>query len=66
MKQIISKKTGKVSIISDEDYEKILSLGIKNRFEVKEVRPIKAIIPNMPIITKVEKVEKKATKQKTK
>ncbi|MBE3086404.1 MAG: hypothetical protein IMZ64_09340 [Bacteroidetes bacterium] len=37
MKEITSKLTKKVQIISDEVWEKVIALGLKNKYTVKDI-----------------------------
>lgn len=51
MKELISKKTGKVNFLSDEVYEK-LSADQKSKYRVREISAIRA---KPPVIVEPEK-----------
>jgi len=59
IKQLRSRKTGLVHFISVKDYEKVKALGHANRFIVKDVAPVRQIVPtpklDKPIIKGVTK-----------
>jgi hypothetical protein len=62
MKEVRSKKTGKVSILSDEEFEKLKSLGLAGKFTVLHVKPIIPMIPVMKIEPEI-KIKNKIKKQ---
>jgi hypothetical protein len=64
MKEITSKKTGKVKLITDESWDNLVTIGWSSRFRMREVEPIKNLIPTPRIIKAVEKVEIKKTPKK--
>ena len=45
MKELTSRKSGKSHIISDEDYKKIVQMGIIDRYRVVELPEIKQLKP---------------------
>jgi hypothetical protein len=48
MKELKSKKTGAVSIISDEDYIRMTKdTNLIKKFDVTDIRSMKAIIPSL-------------------
>lgn len=55
MKEARSKKTGAVHIISDEDYKKLLQLGIANRYEIRNIEPIRRMTITPKLQTPVVK-----------
>jgi hypothetical protein len=57
MKELRSKKTGKVSILTDEEFEKLKSLGLAARFTVLDVKPIIPLIPVMKIEPEIRKTK---------
>jgi hypothetical protein len=59
MKELTSKKTGKVQFVSDETYAAMVEKGMHKKFNVREVKPI---IAKAPTILKPE--VKKVTKPK--
>jgi hypothetical protein len=60
MKEIVSKKTGKIQIISDETWNQIIEKGLEKRFSVTEIKERK--LKEVPVIkppeikTKTKKV----------
>jgi hypothetical protein len=62
MKEVRSRKTGKVSILSDEEFEKLKSLGLAGKFTVFDVKPIIPMIPVMKIEPEI-KIKMKSKKQ---
>jgi hypothetical protein len=60
MKEIVSKKTGKIQIISDETWNQIIEKGLEKRFNVTEIKERK--LKEVPVIkppeikTKTKKV----------
>jgi hypothetical protein len=61
MKELKSKKTGRINIVTDEEYNEILasSINMKN-FIVTDLRSVKAIIPTLKESpTEVKKIIKK-------
>ena len=60
MKEIVSKKTGKIQIISDETWEQIIEKGIEKRFIVTDIveRKLKEppVIKPPEVKTKTKKV----------
>jgi hypothetical protein len=62
MKEVRSRKTGKVSILSDEEFEKLKSLGLSGKFTVLDVEPIIPMIPVMKIEPEI-KIKNKIKKQ---
>lgn len=61
MKELRSKKTGLVQILSEEQYKIVVQLGIQNRYEVKNIEPIKrmAITPKLQTPVVKEKTNTK-------
>ena len=59
MKEIISKKTKKVQIITDKDWDWIVAEGIKKRFTVRELPEKK--LKEVPII-KPDEIKTKKSK----
>ena len=61
MKEIVSRKTGKIQIISDETWEQIIEKGMEKRFTMTEIRERK--LRDVPVIkppeikTKTKKVD---------
>ena len=45
MKELTSRKSGKSHIVSDEDYKKIVQMGIIDRYRVVELPEIKQLKP---------------------
>ena len=73
MIEVKSRKTGKVSILSDEEYEQLKSLGWAGRYKTTEFKSIRAIIPmppmikpTPPLIKKIEAVKIKESKKSNK
>lgn len=56
MKQITSKKTGKVQIITDEVWENILERGWEKKFEVENIpeRTLKEVPKIVPVEIKTK------------
>jgi len=59
MKELTSKKTGKVQFVSDDVYKELVAKGLHKRYNVRDVKPI---IAKAPTILKPE--VKKVTKPK--
>ncbi len=55
MVELKSKKTGKIDIISEEEYNKIKNHKMMSRFTVTVLR-IKTLIPSLKADTKLKKV----------
>lgn len=55
MKEVKSKKTGKISILSDEEYRRLIDLKIDNRFTVEDITPIRSVLRPEPV--KIKKVK---------
>ena len=47
MKELTSKKTGKVQFVSDETYAAMVEKGMHKKFNVREVKPIIAKAPKI-------------------
>ena len=62
MKELHSRKTGKVQYVTDDEYQRMEELGIARRFTVKEMEPIRRLTP-IPKLD-IEKVVIKKTKPK--
>jgi len=45
MKELTSRRSGKSHIVSDEDYKKIVQMGIIDRYRVVELPEIKQLKP---------------------
>lgn len=65
--EVKSKKTGKLSVLNEEEVEKLKKLKIDDRFKIEEIKPMRQIISPF----KTEKSEeitvvKKETKTKIK
>jgi hypothetical protein len=54
MKEVRSRKTGKISILSDEEYEKLVSLKLAGRFTVQDIKPIRPLIPDIKITPEIK------------
>jgi len=48
MKEIVSKKTGKIQVISDKTWEQIIEKGLERRFNVTEIKERK--LKEVPLI----------------
>ena len=57
--ELRSRKTGIPHIVSEEGYEKLKALKLAKRFTVKEITPIKQIVPtpklDKPVIKEITK-----------
>lgn len=62
MKEVKSKKTGKIDILTDEEYKNLVKAGLEKRFIVTDIKPIRNIIN--PVISSAP--DKKVTKAKAK
>jgi hypothetical protein len=58
MKEVKSKKTGKIDILSDDEYKDLIKAGLEKRFIVTDIRPVRNIISS------IKEPEKKITKSK--
>ena len=58
MKEVKSKKTGKIDILSDDEYKNLIKAGLEKRFIVTDIRPVRNIISS------IKEPEKKITKSK--
>lgn len=60
MKELKSIKTGRVSVISDQEYEEIFAKGVIDlrRFQVTDVKA-RPIIPSLKVPKEVEHIPKK-------
>jgi hypothetical protein len=54
MKEVRSRKTGKISILSDEEYEKLVRIGLAGRFTVQDIKPIRPLIPDIKITPEIK------------
>lgn len=61
MKELKSKKTGKISIVSDEEYEQVKNHRIMSRFTVTDLK-LKPLIPTLKEIKPDLEVKKKIKK----
>lgn len=50
MKELKSRKTGRVQTITDDDYKKLVELGLDKRYYIKEIKRVE--IPKQVIIKK--------------
>ena len=55
MKEAISRKTGKVNILSDEEWNKVIELGIADRYRVTDIPPVRQIKPDLKINIETKK-----------
>jgi hypothetical protein len=58
MKELRSRKTGNIHFVSDEEYEKLLGLGIERRYVVTDVEPVKQIKPPIEVVITKKKDNK--------
>ena len=61
MKEIVSKKTGKIQIISDFTWEQIVERGLEKRFTVAEIKEHK--LKDVPLIKPPEILTKTKSKK---
>ena len=57
MKEYKSKKTGRISIYSDEEHKEMAEKGVINlkNFDIRDIRPIRSKIPTELITKKTKK-----------
>ena len=58
MKEVKSRKTGKIDILSDEEFKDLVKAGLEKRFIITDIKPIRNII------SPIKEAEKKVTKSK--
>ncbi|MEN6568985.1 MAG: hypothetical protein ABFC18_03130 [Rikenellaceae bacterium] len=61
MKELRSRKfpQHKPQIVTDEEYEKIISLGLSSRFVMTDIKPLKPIIPSLRVEPEIQIKTKK-------
>lgn len=58
MKELTSRKSGKSHIVSDEDYNNIIKLGIIDRYRVVELPELRQLKPDLKLDIETKKVLK--------
>lgn len=58
MKELRSRKKGTIHFISDEEYNKLLGLGIERRYIITDVEPVKQIKPPTQVVITKKKDNK--------
>lgn len=58
MKEAISRKTGKVNIISDEEWDQVKKLGLADRYRVTDIPSVRQIRPDLKITVETKKTGK--------
>ena len=58
MKELKNKKTGQITLVTDEEFKLIKENGHLRKFTVTEVEPIRKLIPVPKLITPEVKVTK--------
>lgn len=58
MKEVISRKTGKVNILSDEEWAQVIKLGLADRYRVTDIPPVRQINPDLKITVETKKTGK--------
>jgi adenine C2-methylase RlmN of 23S rRNA A2503 and tRNA A37 len=61
MKEIVSKKTGKIQIISDQIWDQIIEKGLEKRFTMTEIKERK--LKDVPVIKPPEILTKTKSKK---
>lgn len=57
MKEVISRKTGKVNILSDEEWNQVIKLGFADRYRVTDIPPVRQINPSLKINVETKKTK---------
>jgi len=55
MKEVISRKTGKVNILSDEEWDQVVNLALAGRYRVTDIPAVRQIKPDLKITVETKK-----------